>query len=90
MPWIATEFACPYTERHMALRVPFINTHIKLHKALKMSAQQAAEMCSHEEVPEDVHFELLFDAEIDWDACLTVSRNHVVFPLYVSISLNDL
>ena len=32
-----------------------------------MSAKQAAEMCTCEEVPEDVHFELLFDDEIDWD-----------------------
>ena len=47
--------------------VPFINTHTKLHKALKMSAKQAAEMCTPQEVPEDVHFELLFDDEIDWD-----------------------
>ena len=47
--------------------VPFINTHTKLHKALKMFAKQAAEMCTREEVPEDVHFELLFDDEIDWD-----------------------
>ena len=41
--------------------VPFINTHTKLHKAMKMSAKQAAEMCTPKEVPEDVHFELLFD-----------------------------
>ena len=47
--------------------VPFINTHSKLHKALKMSAKQAAEICTPEEVPEDVHFELLFDDEIDSD-----------------------
>ena len=32
-----------------------------------MSAKQAAEICTPEEVPEDVHFELLFDDEIDWD-----------------------